>query len=99
MKHSPFSAVLLAFVVAPSAVALVPPTKSSNAVNRRAALGWVVGGAGWAVIQQKAALADAPPDGGMPDRFDVDSYLKSGYVQNPMGVSGQAGKSRPETGV
>jgi len=99
MKLSPTSSVLLAFVVAPSAVAMVPPTTSGNAVNRRAALGSMVGGAGWALVQQEAALADAPPDGGMPDRFDVDSYLKSGYVQNPMGVSGQAGKSRPETGV
>ena len=35
----------------------------------------------------------------VPDSFDVDSYLRTGYVANPMGVSGQAGKSRPETGV
>lgn len=34
-----------------------------------------------------------------PDRFDVDDYLKSGFVSNPMGVSGQAGKSKPNTGV
>lgn len=33
------------------------------------------------------------------DSFDVDNYLKTGFVNNPMGVSGQAGKSRPETGV
>jgi hypothetical protein len=35
----------------------------------------------------------------IPDTFDVDSYLRSGFVSNPMGVSGQAGKSRPETGM
>jgi len=29
--------------------------------------------------------------GEIPDSFDVDSYLKRGFVQNPMGVSGQAG--------
>jgi hypothetical protein len=34
-----------------------------------------------------------------PESFDVDSYLRTGYVSSPMGVSGQAGKSRPETGV
>jgi hypothetical protein len=31
--------------------------------------------------------------------FNVDEYLKSGMVMNPMGVSGQAGKRKPETGV
>ena len=35
----------------------------------------------------------------MADTFDVDSYLRTGMVAQPMGVSGQAGKSRPETGV
>jgi len=31
--------------------------------------------------------------------FNVDNFLKSGQVAMPMGVSGQAGKSRPETGI
>jgi hypothetical protein len=31
--------------------------------------------------------------------FDIDDYLRTGLVAQPMGVSGQAGKSRPETGV
>ena len=31
--------------------------------------------------------------------FSVDDFLKSGQVAMPMGVSGQAGKSRPETGI
>ena len=30
---------------------------------------------------------------------DVDSFLRSGGVAMPMGVSGQAGKAKPETGV
>eukprot|EP00980_Cylindrotheca_fusiformis_P004832 scaffold1034_cov127-Cylindrotheca_fusiformis.AAC.13 len=30
---------------------------------------------------------------------DVDGYLKSGMVSMPMGVSGQAGKAKPQTGV
>jgi hypothetical protein len=34
-----------------------------------------------------------------PSSFDVNNFLKSGQVSMPMGVSGQAGKSRPETGV
>lgn len=34
-----------------------------------------------------------------PDSMNVDDFLKSGFVSQPMGVSGQAGKSKPETGV
>lgn len=41
------------------------------------------------------ALADRDSDG----QLDVDSFLKTGGVSQPMGVSGQAGKSRPELGV
>lgn len=33
------------------------------------------------------------------DSLDVESFLRSGGVAMPMGVSGQAGKSRPENGV
>jgi hypothetical protein len=40
-------------------------------------------------------MASADPDGG----FNVDDFLKSGQVSMPMGVSGQAGKSKPETGI
>jgi hypothetical protein len=29
--------------------------------------------------------------GGTPDRFDVDNFIRTGVVANPMGVSGQAG--------
>lgn len=31
--------------------------------------------------------------------FQVDDFLKTGQVSMPMGVSGQAGKSKPETGI
>jgi hypothetical protein len=30
---------------------------------------------------------------------DVDDFMRSGMVSMPMGVSGQAGKAKPETGV
>jgi len=33
------------------------------------------------------------------ESMNVDDFLKSGMVSMPMGVSGQAGKSKPETGV
>ena len=31
--------------------------------------------------------------------LNVNDFLRSGQVAMPMGVAGQAGKSRPETGV
>ena len=34
-----------------------------------------------------------------PDSVNVDSFLRTGMVSQPMGVSGQAGKSKPETGI
>lgn len=61
--------------------------------TRREALGWM-GGLVATVIAQPALAA-----GDTPDEFDVDSYIRTGLVTQPMGVSGQAGKSRPETGV
>jgi len=33
------------------------------------------------------------------DGVNIDNFLKTGMVQQPMGVSGQAGKMKPETGV
>lgn len=82
--------------------------------SRRHALGWMVagvatavtggsggggdgGGGGILLLQQAAALAASDPAG--PGGFNVDDYLRTGLVAQPMGVSGQAGKSRPETGV
>lgn len=44
--------------------------------------------------QPKPSLA-ATVDSGL----NVNDFLKTGQVAMPMGVAGQAGKSRPETGV
>lgn len=41
----------------------------------------------------------APAPACAEEVFDVDSFIKTGMVANPMGVSSQAGKSRPETNV
>jgi hypothetical protein len=66
--------------------------------SRRDALGWLAGGTtavgGWLAQQQPSLAA-----GETPDSFNVDAYLRSGVVSSPMGVSGQAGKSKPETGI
>jgi hypothetical protein len=52
--------------------------------------------AGLGAPQKAFALAD---ESKIPDTLDIDNFLRYGQVSNPMGVSGQAGKSRPETGV
>jgi hypothetical protein len=41
----------------------------------------------------------AVADSENPEGMDVNSFLRKGQVQNPMGVSGQAGKSKPQTGI
>jgi len=71
-------------------------------LSRREALGWIAG----STVSSAARILLAPlvanalaDDDKMPDRFDVDNFIKTGMVAQPMGVSGQAGKSRPETGV
>jgi hypothetical protein len=66
--------------------------------SRRSALGWICSAASitaatTCVTTSQPVLAETP------DRLDVDDFLKRGQVNNPMGVSGQAGKSKPETGV
>jgi len=66
---------------------------STATVHRRAALGWIMGAG--AVLFRDPGPAPAAGADTMPDSFDVDQYLKRGYAQNPMGVSGQAGEYTP----
>ena len=66
------------------------------ASTRRDALGSILGGGAAAVASSimlpgKAAIA--------AETTDVDNFLRTGGVSMPMGVSGQAGKAKPETGV
>lgn len=43
-----------------------------------------------ALIPLVSLAADQEQEG-VPDRFDVDNFIRTGVVSNPMGVSGQAG--------
>ena len=63
--------------------------------SRRETLGWIAGAATIGLTGQEPAKAVAD----RPDSFDVQDFIRTGVVQQPMGVSGQAGKPRPETGV
>lgn len=58
---------------------------------RRRALGWIAGScvAGTCVGAPEIACADV----------NTDDFVRTGMVSQPMGVSGQAGKSKPTTGV
>lgn len=38
-------------------------------------------------------------EGGRPDQLDIENFLRTGTEAFPMGVSSQAGKSKPVTGV
>mmetsp|Transcript_1340 Transcript_1340/g.3088 ORF Transcript_1340/g.3088 Transcript_1340/m.3088 type:complete len:298 (-) Transcript_1340:59-952(-) len=58
--------------------------------SRRQALGSILGGGAAAILLP--SLSNAM-------ETDVDSFLRSGGVAMPMGVSGQAGKAKPVTGV
>jgi hypothetical protein len=86
------SIVFLCLFAAREVAALAPPS------TRREALGWIVGGActsaGCIVGRPWAANAADTPEG-----VDVDSFMRTGMVSQPMGVSGQAGKSKPDLGI
>jgi len=63
-----------------------------NQQSRRDALASIVGGgtaAAWMIAANQPANAVD----------DIDAFLRTGGVSMPMGVSGQAGKAKPETGV
>ena len=64
---------------------------SMNQQSRRDALASIVGGgtaAAWMIGTAPANAVD-----------DIDAFLRTGGVSMPMGVAGQAGKGKPETGV
>ena len=88
---------------------LPPPTRSSNTVlfgQRRGSSGSsrrdFVDRAGAAIVAFGGAAASASatlPRSALAADVDTESFLRSGMVSMPMGVSGQAGKAKPVTGV
>lgn len=46
-----------------------------------------------------AFVASSADEARAEESMDVENFIKTGGVAMPMGVSGQAGKSRPENGV
>lgn len=87
-------AAILVTVLCSTRVSGLATSNGQKVASRREALGWFAGvaiGAGASVGLPQSAMADSS--------LDVDDFLKRGQVAQPMGVSGQAGKSKPETGV
>mmetsp|Transcript_25412 Transcript_25412/g.39041 ORF Transcript_25412/g.39041 Transcript_25412/m.39041 type:complete len:287 (+) Transcript_25412:82-942(+) len=84
----------LSLMLAPC-LALVAPN-NKNCGTRREIIGWSFAAA---TFLGQSQLVHAEDSVGVPDSLNVDNFMRQGRVSNPMGVSGQAGKSRPETGV
>jgi hypothetical protein len=70
-------------------------TTTTTTTSRRRAIGWIA-----STVTTTATVVSFESDGGGStlcraaepvDRFNVEDYLKTGMVMNPMGVSGQAG--------
>ena len=77
-------------------------SKTERVQSRRAALGWLSTITSTVVFPFVAIAATTVTEEETDIRapgVDMDRYIKTGMVSQPMGVSGQAGKSRPETGV
>ena len=70
-------------------------SSSSSSKSRRQVIGSLLGG----VSTAAAAVALVLPNIANASEMDVDSFLQSGGVAMPMGVSGQAGKSKPITNI
>ena len=68
--------------------------------SRRETLGWILGGGASLIATTSAQQPAWGAAAAIQDTMDVDSFLRTGVdIGGPMGVSSQAGKSRPETGV
>ena len=90
MKKTCGISLLFALMAHPS-WGLAPPNRAES--TRRAALEVF-----WKATAS-IAVSNSLPAPSQAAEVNVDSYLKSGGVPMPMGVSGQGGKMRPETGV
>jgi hypothetical protein len=80
------------------AVLAAPTNGLVETSSRRAALGWI--GGACAGIVTTGAPSTAWGASAVQDSVNVDSFMRTGVDSGGgMGVSSQAGKSRPETGV
>jgi hypothetical protein len=79
--------------------ALAPPSTpkaTATPTSRRTALGWLVGSG--SVVAAGFGSALLLP-GVSQASVDTEDFIRTGMVSMPMGVSGQAGKAKPITGI
>ena len=75
-------------------------SSSSSSSSRRHVIGSLLGGVSTAaVVLGGGNIIDNTNMMAQAGEMDVDSFLQSGGVAMPMGVSGQAGKSKPITNI
>ena len=76
------------------------PSSSSSSSSRRHVIESLLGGLSTAaVVLGGGNIIDNTNMIAQAGEMDVDSFLQSGGVAMPMGVSGQAGKSKPITNI
>jgi len=74
----------------------ISTSNNNNSNSRRQVIGSLLGGGTAALIGATTATTGSIANA---NTMDTESFLQSGGVAMPMGVSGQAGKQKPETGV
>lgn len=79
----------------------VPCSSTTNALSsRRATLGWIAKASIGAAMSVGTLPTPAWGAAAVQDSVNVDSFLRTGVdIGGNMGVSSQAGKSKPVTGV
>jgi len=87
------SCLIVAALLIANPVSALSSTKETGTFSRRGALGW------FAIGIAVPAFAEEERTDIRAEGMDINNFMKTGTVSQPMGVSGQAGKSRPETGV
>jgi len=87
------SCLIVAALLIANPVSALSSTKETGTFSRRGALGW------FAIGIAVPAFAEEERTDIRAEGMDINNFMKTGTVSQPKGVSGQAGKSRPETGV
>jgi len=89
--NSMLIAIAAAFLVTLQLTSICEGLSTKPSSDRRDALRSIIGGGAAAAFASSIAPANAVED--------IEAFLRTGGVSMPMGVSGQAGKTKPETGV
>lgn len=90
---------IIAIAIALLLASICEGLSTKQPASRRDALGSILGGGTAAAAAALASSMVLPLRLPPANAVDTEDFLRTGGVSMPMGVSGQAGKSKPETGV